>query len=77
MGDLFDGYARGAAWDEVFDRDGMPHPESAALYAALQRISADDLSSRLPQLTCWCPGPLRERLPPSGQGPGGWGDHPG
>ena len=46
MGDLFDGYALGAAWDEVFARDGTPHPESAALYAALQEMSADDLSSR-------------------------------
>jgi uncharacterized circularly permuted ATP-grasp superfamily protein len=46
MGDLFDGYALGAAWDEVFSRDGTPHPESAALHAALQEMSADDLSSR-------------------------------
>lgn len=30
---------------------GRPHPESAALYAALQRMSADDLSSRSAQLT--------------------------
>ena len=51
MGDLSDGYRQGAAWDEVFDRDGTPHPESAALYAALQRMSADDLSSQSAQLT--------------------------
>ena len=46
MGDLFDGYARGAAWDEVFDRAGVPHPESAALHSALRQMTADDLSSR-------------------------------
>jgi uncharacterized circularly permuted ATP-grasp superfamily protein len=46
MGDLFDGYALGAAWDEVFAKDGTPHPESAALHAALQEMSAEDLASR-------------------------------
>ena len=46
MGDLFDGYPLGAAWDEVFARDGTPHPDSAALHAALQQMSAEDLSSR-------------------------------
>ncbi len=46
MGDLFDGYALGAAWDEVFDRNGTPHPESAALHAALQEMSADDLAAK-------------------------------
>jgi uncharacterized circularly permuted ATP-grasp superfamily protein len=46
MGDLFDGYALGAAWDEVFDRAGVPHPESAALHAALQEMSSDDLAAK-------------------------------
>ena len=51
MGDLFDGYALGAAWDEVFARDGTPHPESAALHAALQEMSAEDLASRATALS--------------------------
>ncbi len=51
MGDLFDGYALGAAWDEVFARDGSPHPESAALHAALREMSAEDLASRGTALT--------------------------
>jgi uncharacterized circularly permuted ATP-grasp superfamily protein len=46
VGDLFDGYALGAAWDEVFGRDGQPHPECAALHAALQEMSAEELTSR-------------------------------
>ncbi len=51
MGDLFDGYARGAAWDEVFSADGTPHPESAALHAALREMTAEDLASRSTALT--------------------------
>ncbi len=51
MGDLFDGYARGAAWDEVFAADGTPHPESAALYEALREMTAEDLASRSTALT--------------------------
>jgi uncharacterized circularly permuted ATP-grasp superfamily protein len=46
MGDLFDGYPLGAAWDEVFAADGTPRPDSAALHAALQQMSAEDLASR-------------------------------
>jgi uncharacterized circularly permuted ATP-grasp superfamily protein len=46
VGDLFDGYALGAAWDEVFGRDGQPHPECAPLHAALQEMSAEELTSR-------------------------------
>ncbi|MCW2544203.1 MAG: hypothetical protein JWM40_1755 [Frankiales bacterium] len=46
MSDLFDGYPLGAAWDEVFARDGTPHPDSTALHAALQQMSAEDLASR-------------------------------
>jgi uncharacterized circularly permuted ATP-grasp superfamily protein len=49
--DLFDGYAPGAAWDEVFARDGQPHPESRALHAALMQMSAEDLASRSSALT--------------------------
>jgi len=46
MADLFGGYATGPAWDEVFDRDGNPHPESAALHDALQTLSPEDLATR-------------------------------
>jgi uncharacterized circularly permuted ATP-grasp superfamily protein len=51
MSDLFDGYQLGAAWDEVLDRDGRPHPECAPLHAALQQMSADELHSRSSALT--------------------------
>jgi len=53
VGDLFDGYfdGPGAAWDEVFGRDGRPHPECAPLHAALQEMSAEELSSRSTALT--------------------------
>ena len=51
MGDLFDGYQLGAAWDEVLDREGRPHPECAPLHAALQQMSADELHSRSSALT--------------------------
>ena len=51
MGDLFEGYgsaasAAGGAWDEVFTASGEPRPESEALHAALQALSAEDLDSR-------------------------------
>jgi len=51
VGDLFDGYQLGAAWDEVFGRDGRPHAECAALHEALQEMSADELTSRSTALT--------------------------
>ncbi|MCU1600536.1 MAG: hypothetical protein JWO22_1245, partial [Frankiales bacterium] len=51
MGDLFDGYALGAAWDEVLDRTGQPHPECAPLHAALQQMSAEELHTRSSALT--------------------------
>jgi uncharacterized circularly permuted ATP-grasp superfamily protein len=51
VGDLFDGYALGAAWDEVFGRDGQPHPECGPLHAALQEMSAEELTSRSTALT--------------------------
>ena len=46
MGDLFDGYRLAAAWDEVFASNGVPHAGTAALYAALQALSAEDLDGR-------------------------------
>ena len=48
MSDLFDGYRLDpeGAFDEVFAPDGRPHPASAALHAALQQLSAEDLHGR-------------------------------
>ena len=36
MGELLDGYPRGAAYDEMFAADGGPHPHMRALHDALQ-----------------------------------------
>ena len=46
VGDLFDGYAPGAPWDEVFDRDGRPHPAAVRLHEVFSQLSAEDLASR-------------------------------
>lgn len=46
MVDLFDGYAVGAAWDEVFAAPGEPHEQSRALRDALGAMSAEDLDGR-------------------------------
>jgi uncharacterized circularly permuted ATP-grasp superfamily protein len=46
MPDLFEGYAVGAAWDEVFAAPGRPHPQSRALHDALTAMSAEDLDGR-------------------------------
>jgi uncharacterized circularly permuted ATP-grasp superfamily protein len=44
MGGLLDGYPRGAAYDEMFAADGMPHTHVKALHDALQSLSVDDLA---------------------------------
>jgi uncharacterized circularly permuted ATP-grasp superfamily protein len=46
MADLFEGYAVGAAWDEVFSAPGVPHEQSRALHEALSAMSAEDLDGR-------------------------------
>jgi uncharacterized circularly permuted ATP-grasp superfamily protein len=48
VSDLFDGYRLdpAGAVDEVFGADGRPLPASAALHAALQALSAEDLHGR-------------------------------
>ena len=46
MGDLFDGYAPGAPWDEVFDRDGQPHADAARMHEVFSQLSAEDLATR-------------------------------
>ncbi len=46
MGDLFDGYRQGSAWDEVFAAPGQPHEAARGLHDALSQLSAGDLASR-------------------------------
>ncbi|MGA8465931.1 MAG: circularly permuted type 2 ATP-grasp protein, partial [Trebonia sp.] len=46
MGGLFDRYPRGPAYDEMFGKDGLPHPHTRALYDALQTLTGDDLARR-------------------------------
>jgi uncharacterized circularly permuted ATP-grasp superfamily protein len=46
MGGLLDDYASGVAYDEMFARDGTPHPHAKALYDALQVLTSADLHSR-------------------------------
>jgi uncharacterized circularly permuted ATP-grasp superfamily protein len=46
MGGLLDGYPRGAAYDEMFAADGLPHPHVKALYDALQTLTVEDLAQR-------------------------------
>ncbi|MDQ3734280.1 MAG: circularly permuted type 2 ATP-grasp protein [Actinomycetota bacterium] len=46
MGSLFDGY-HSVAYDEMFARDGAPHPHTKALYDALQLLSSADLEERV------------------------------
>jgi len=46
MGSLFDGY-HSVAYDEMFARDGAPHPHTKALFDALQLLSSADLEERV------------------------------
>ena len=46
VADLFDGYAVGAAWDEVFDTELRPRSSAQGLYDALSVLSAEDLHGR-------------------------------
>src|SRR5436853_2695873 len=46
MGDLFEDYAAGPAWDEMFDPTGAIRPGYAALYGALAALGVDDLAER-------------------------------
>ncbi|MDP9091458.1 MAG: circularly permuted type 2 ATP-grasp protein [Actinomycetota bacterium] len=43
MADLFDDYARGAAWDEMIAPDGGVRPPYKALYESIQRSGAQEL----------------------------------
>src|SRR5947207_7207580 len=46
MGDLFEDYAAGPAWDEMFDPSGGLRPGYAALHGALAALGVDDLAER-------------------------------
>ena len=46
MGDLFEDYAAGPAWDEMFDPDGGLRPGYAALHGLLAALGVDDLAER-------------------------------
>jgi uncharacterized circularly permuted ATP-grasp superfamily protein len=46
MGDLFEDYVAGRAWDEMFDPDGGLRPGYAALHGALAALGVDDLAER-------------------------------
>src|SRR5579884_807286 len=46
MGDLFEDYAAGPAWDEMFDPDGGIRPGYGALHGALAALGVDDLAER-------------------------------
>jgi uncharacterized circularly permuted ATP-grasp superfamily protein len=50
MADVFDQYAMADAWDEMFDRPGVPRPAYQSLFATLQPLSVSDLRSRADQL---------------------------
>ncbi len=51
MADIFDSYALADAWDEMFERPGIPRPPYQGLFAALQPLGADELRFRAEQLT--------------------------
>jgi uncharacterized circularly permuted ATP-grasp superfamily protein len=46
MGDLFEDYTAGPAWDEMFDPSGGLRPGYAALHGALAALGVDDLAER-------------------------------
>ena len=46
MGDLFEDYAAGPAWDEMFDPTGGLRPGYGALHSALAALGVDDLAER-------------------------------
>ncbi|MGH9009764.1 MAG: circularly permuted type 2 ATP-grasp protein, partial [Acidimicrobiia bacterium] len=46
MGDLFEDYAAGPAWDEMFDPTGGLRPGYGALHGLLAALGVDDLAER-------------------------------
>ena len=50
MADIFDGYQLAQAWDEMFERPGVPRAPYDALLAALQPLDPSELRFRADQL---------------------------
>ncbi|MGI5291454.1 circularly permuted type 2 ATP-grasp protein [Nonomuraea polychroma] len=50
MADIFDTYVMAGAWDEMFERPGVPRRQYQALFAALQPLGALELRTRADQL---------------------------
>jgi len=50
MADIFDAYAPGDAWDEMFERPGVPRQPYGAIFAALEPFDAAELRFRADQL---------------------------
>jgi uncharacterized circularly permuted ATP-grasp superfamily protein len=50
MADIFDSYQPGIAWDEMFDRPGVPRQPYGAIFAALQPFDGRELRFRADQL---------------------------
>src|SRR5262249_40255848 len=50
MADIFDSYQMAAAWDEMFERPGVPRTAYQSLFATLQPLSRADLRFRADQL---------------------------
>jgi uncharacterized circularly permuted ATP-grasp superfamily protein len=50
MADIFDSYQMAAAWDEMFERPGVPRPAYQSLFPTLQPLSGADLRFRADQL---------------------------
>jgi uncharacterized circularly permuted ATP-grasp superfamily protein len=50
MADIFDAYAPGDAWDEMFERQGVPRQPYSAIFAALEPFDATELRFRADQL---------------------------
>src|SRR5918999_964 len=46
MADLFDGYALGEQWDEMFGGPSLPRAAYAGLFAALQPMAGEELAAR-------------------------------
>src|SRR5260370_26264811 len=43
---LFEGYSLGAAYDEMFDRDGQPRPHYSTLFRRLRGLSSEEFRRR-------------------------------
>jgi uncharacterized circularly permuted ATP-grasp superfamily protein len=50
MADIFDSYVLADAWDEMFERPGVPRAPYQGLFAALQPLGAEELRFRADQL---------------------------